>query len=42
MTKYTMRSGAERRNQERQKTCGLQHDVPEIDRNSYAKSSADD
>ena len=29
-----MRSGAERRSYERQKTCGLRHNVPGIDRNS--------
>ena len=39
---FMMRSGAERRNHERQKTCGLRHDIPGIDRNSRAKSSADD
>ena len=36
-----MCASAERRNHERQKTCGLRHDVSGIDRNSYAESSAD-
>mgnify|MGYP007061168522 CR=1 FL=1 len=34
-----MRVSAERRNHERQKTCGLRHDVPGIDRNSRANLS---
>ena len=41
MTKYMMHSGAERRSHERQETCGLRHNVPGIDRNSRAESSAD-
>ena len=36
-----MRASAERRGYERQKTCGLRHDVPGIGRNSCTESSAD-
>ena len=36
-----MRASAERRSHERQKTCGLRCDVPRIERNSRAESSAD-
>ena len=39
-TEYLMRTSAERRSYEHQKTCGLRYDVPGIDRNSYAESSA--
>lgn len=35
-----MRTSAERRSHERQKTCRLRHDVPGIDCNSCAKSFA--
>ena len=37
-----MRASAERRCYERQKTCGLWHNVPGIDRDSRAKDLADD
>lgn len=36
-----MRASAGRESHERQETSGLQHDVPGIDRNSRAESSAD-
>ena len=36
-----MHGSAERRSHERQKTCGLRCDVPRIERNSRAESSAD-
>ena len=36
-----MRASAERRSYERQKTCGLRHNVPGIDRDSRAKALAE-